>query len=286
MSDPDATRADAVPERPLGGNLNDAVQVGDTVRRRAGPWTPAVHALLRHLERAGFEAPRPLGMDGHGREILAFIEGEAHSGTLVPLPDHVMAEEHIVAAAKLLRRYHEAAADFRPPDGARWRLVAPTPHEIICHNDWSPWNALFRDGRLHTVLDWDLAGPGTRLWDVANAAYSWAPLSVEHTKRSIEEKARRARLFLDAYGLEDRRDFVSTARLRLEHVGRWIDEEARHGDPGMQRLVSWNVPKKMYEDDIRYLDEHRPALERALLARSWPSASRGAPNRATTEGPP
>lgn len=264
MSDADASRPDAPHETPLGGNLNDAVRVGDTVRRRAGPWTPAVHALLRHLERAGFEAPRPLGMDQQGREVLAFIEGEAHSGTLEPLPEHVMAEEHLVAAAKLLRRYHGALTDFRAPAGARWRLVAPTAHEIICHNDRSPWNALLRNGQVTTVLDWDLAGPGTRLWDVANAAYCWAPLFAEHTGRSIAEKARRARLFLDAYGLEDRRDFLPTLRLRLEHVGRFVEEEARRGDPGMQRLASWNVPKKMFEDDIRYLDENHAVLERAL----------------------
>lgn len=264
VNDPAASYADASREISLGGNLNEAVRVGDTVRRRAGPWTPAVHELLRHLERSGFEAPRPLGMDEQGREILTFIEGEAHSGTLEPLPDHVMAEDHLVAAAKLLRRYHEVVADFdRPPD-ARWRLIAPTEHEIICHNDWSPWNVLLRERRVATVLDWDLAGPGSVLWDVANAAYCWAPLSVEHAKRSINEKVRRARLFLDAYGLDDRRQFVATCRLRLEHVGKWIEEGARQGDPGLKRLVSWNVPKKMYEDDIRYLDEHRVALEAAL----------------------
>lgn len=181
----------------LGGNLQETVRVGQTVRRRAGPWTPAVHALLRFLEAAGFEAPRPLGMDDKGREMLEFIEGEAHSGTLEPLPDHVMQERHLIAAAKLLRRYHETVASFRPPSDARWRLVAPTEHELICHNDWAPWNLLFRDGQLAVVLDWDLAGPGSRMWDVANAAYSWAPLFADHTKSSIHEKARRARLFLD-----------------------------------------------------------------------------------------
>lgn len=36
-------------EIPLrGGNMNSGVvRVGDTVRRRAGPWTPAVCALLQ-----------------------------------------------------------------------------------------------------------------------------------------------------------------------------------------------------------------------------------------------
>ncbi|HKW77884.1 MAG TPA: aminoglycoside phosphotransferase family protein, partial [Candidatus Limnocylindria bacterium] len=65
-------------EESLGGNLQDTVRVGDTVRRRTGPWTPAVHALLRHLEKRGFPAPRVRGIDERGREILGYIEGEAH----------------------------------------------------------------------------------------------------------------------------------------------------------------------------------------------------------------
>ena len=65
-------------EIPLGGNLNDAVRVGDTVRRRAGPWTPTVHELLGFLEAEGFPAPRPRGMDDRGREILEYIEGDAY----------------------------------------------------------------------------------------------------------------------------------------------------------------------------------------------------------------
>ncbi|MDO8506546.1 MAG: phosphotransferase [Candidatus Limnocylindria bacterium] len=251
-------------EEPLGGNLNAAVRVGDTVRRTTGPWTPAIHALLRFLEERGFPAPRERGIDEQGREILAYIEGEAHSGTFEPLPDRVMEEANVIDAAKLLRRYHDVVADFRPPVDAIWRLVAPTKHEIICHNDWSPWNALFRDGRFALTLDWDLAGPGTPVWDVANAAYSWAPLSVEHRRRSLEEKARRVKLFLDAYGLQDRRAVLPTMRSRLHHVGRFIEAEARRGDAGMQRLVAWSVPSKMFEDDVRYLDEHWSLLERSI----------------------
>lgn len=68
----------------LGGNLNQAVRVGDTVRRRAGPWTPAVHSLLRYLEQAGFEAPRVLGIDEQGREILGYIAGESYAGARSP----------------------------------------------------------------------------------------------------------------------------------------------------------------------------------------------------------
>ena len=65
-------------EIPLsGGNMSTGVvRAGDTVRRPAGPWTPAVHALLTHLHEAGFRgAPRPLGVDDRGREILTFVPG-------------------------------------------------------------------------------------------------------------------------------------------------------------------------------------------------------------------
>ena len=251
-------------EQSLGGNLNDAVRIGDTVHRRAGPWSPNVHALLRYLERSGFEAPQVIGMDARGREVLRFIPGEAHSGTLVPVPDQVMEETHLTEAARLLRRYHDVVADFRPPPDARWRLVAPTAHEIVCHNDWSPWNALLRNGRVEVMLDWDLAGPGSRLWDVANAAYCWAPLFASVKAWSVTERAQRLKLFLDAYGLEDRSEVLLMMRRRLVHVGRFIESEARAGDPGMQRLANSNVPRTMFENDVRYLDDHWSTLERAL----------------------
>jgi aminoglycoside phosphotransferase (APT) family kinase protein len=251
-------------EIPLGGNLNAAVRVGDTVRRRAGTWTPAVHALLRYLESVDFPAPRVRGVDERGREILGFLEGEAHSGTFEALPDRIMADPQLIAAARLLRRYHDVVAAFEPPADAKWRLEAPTATEVICHNDWSPWNALLREGTFALMLDWDLAGPGTRVWDIANAAYSWAPLASESGRHKIEDQARRLGLFVDAYGLEDRSDVLPTLRLRVQHVARFIIEQAALGDVGMRRLVWWNVPAQMLEDDVSYLDEHRTTLERAL----------------------
>jgi hypothetical protein len=54
------------------------VRVGDTVHRPVQPWTPATHELLRHLEAVGFRyAPRVLGFDEHGREILSYIPGDS-----------------------------------------------------------------------------------------------------------------------------------------------------------------------------------------------------------------
>jgi hypothetical protein len=57
------------------------VRVGDTVRRPLHRSSEFVHALLRHFESVGFTgAPRLLGIDEHGREILSYVEGEAFVG--------------------------------------------------------------------------------------------------------------------------------------------------------------------------------------------------------------
>lgn len=247
----------------LGGNLNQAVRVGDTVRRRAGLWTPGVHALLRYLEKTDFEAPRALGMDEQGREILGYIPGEAYAGGTVAVPDRVLDEEHLVDAARLLRRYHDIVAGFLPPPDAQWRITAPTEFEVICHNDWSPWNALFRDGHLAVMLDWDLAGPGSRLWDVGAAAACWVSLTAEAKLFSLTERAQRLRVFCDAYGLEDRSELLSTIQLRTDFVARFIEARARSREPGFVTLASWDTPAKM-ANDIAYIDEHRSIFERAL----------------------
>ena len=70
------------PEIPLeGGSHSGVVRVGETVRRETRPWSSSVHDLLRHLDREGFAgAPRALGFDDQGREVLTYIEGEAGRG--------------------------------------------------------------------------------------------------------------------------------------------------------------------------------------------------------------
>jgi hypothetical protein len=73
-----------VAEQVLRGGVNEVVRVGSTVRRPTGAWTPAVHALLRHLAAKGFAgAPRVHGFDERGREILDFMPGQVgdHPGT-------------------------------------------------------------------------------------------------------------------------------------------------------------------------------------------------------------
>lgn len=193
--------------------LTEVERVGDTIRRGTGPWTQAVHALLRHLEEMGFEAaPRVLGLDEQGREVLTFVEGKEASWS----------DDELAAVGRLVRRYHEAVASFEPPPDAHWQALLGTPdeHEVVCHNDLSPWNTVYRDGKPVVLIDWDLAAPATRVWDVAWAVYRYVPLFDDDSCRRLgiplQPRARRARIFCDAYGLEDRRRLFDTLCARID----------------------------------------------------------------------
>jgi phosphotransferase family enzyme len=172
-----------------GGAETLVVRSGDTVRRAVGPWTPAVHALLQHLAARGFKgAPRVLGIDERGREILTYLEGQTD---VVPKTDGDLA-----CAAQLLRRYHDAVADF-PTEGTWRNWFGVLEPEIVCHNDCGPWNLVTGPDGPYAFIDWDWASPGLRMWDVAYAAQSMVTLTPSETG----DVERRLILFCDAYGL-------------------------------------------------------------------------------------
>jgi Ser/Thr protein kinase RdoA (MazF antagonist) len=148
------------------GNITAVVRVGDTVRRATGPWTPAIHALLRHLETRGFDAaPRALGRDQDGREMLSYLPGQTAPASLQGIESDAV----LAAVARLTRRYHDAVADFVAPSNAAWQFTvgAPRTGDVICHNDIAPWNVVFDGAHPRGLIDWDFAAPAPRAWDIA-----------------------------------------------------------------------------------------------------------------------
>ena len=245
------------PEIPLdGGADSTVVRVGQTVRRDGRSWSPAVLDLLQHVEREGFAgAPRALGFDDQGREVLTYIEGEVGRGAgFIPdqggrfdgrLPDYVWRNDVLVHLGALIRAYHDAAATF-PWAGREWRLEARQPVETVCHNDLTPWNTVFRAGLPVAFIDWDTAAPGPRVWDLGFIAWRWVPFWREAKCRAhglptgVAEKARRFRLLLDAYGFEPEVGVVHAGIERMrqlqEHMWKlvadgseWEVELARRG---------------------------------------------------------
>ena len=83
--------------------------------------------------------------------------------------------------------------------------------ELVSHCDYCPGNVVFRDGLPVALIDFDLAHPTTRLYDIANALWYWAPLRDPRDRAPAFADAdipHRVAVFADAYGM--------TARYRAE----------------------------------------------------------------------
>jgi hypothetical protein len=144
------------------------------VCRPIAPCWPATHALLDHLASAGFDgSPRVLEA-GPAIEKLTYIEGRA---AISPLPEETLTDQALASVADLLSRYHHAAASFDPA-GYAWPRAIPARYRagLVSHNDVYPANLVFRGGQAVALIDFDLAGPGSAVWDFAAAARSFVPL--------------------------------------------------------------------------------------------------------------
>ena len=205
------------------------VRVGDTVRR-PGMREP-VRALLRHLEAVGFDgAPRHLGTDGEGRHVVSWVPGDV---PVPPYPDWALTDAALASLGRLVRDYHEAVATFDATGLTGWSTewADPTGGAVVCHNDLFPENVVFRNGRVVALIDFDMAGPGRPLWDVAIAAEEWAPLHAPGARINHPaglDAVRRLGVLAAAYGLEpDRPESCSTSWSRKRRTRRRTSGEPR-----------------------------------------------------------
>ncbi|SDT28957.1 phosphotransferase [Actinoplanes derwentensis] len=231
-------------EQPLpGGFIGDAVRVGGTVRKTPPPDPPFVHAVLRHLE-SWSGSPRYLGVDDQGRDMLEFLPGS------VPLTGSRTA--NLVSVGRLIREFHGLTAG----------TTLAGPHEVVCHNDLSPKNTVYRDDRAVAFLDWDLAAPGKRVHDVAHACWQFAGLGPAGP--DVPEAARLIREIIDGYGLRSiRAGLVPAILWWQDRCWRGIEAGADSGDPAMSRLRSSGVIDAV-RDAYTWTQRHRQPLEAAL----------------------
>jgi hypothetical protein len=193
----------------LEGGRSVVYRRGNVVIRDAGPWTAAVHSLLRHLEDAGFAAaPRLVGsgLAPDGREVLTFIEGEF-------TPPGPWSLDGAAALGGLLRSLHEATRSFRPRPDAVWfpwhGRDLGGQDRVIGHCDAAPWNIVARDGLPVALIDWETAGPVDPLVELAQLAWLNAKLhddivaGIEHLP-PLADRARQLAAIADAYGLTAR----------------------------------------------------------------------------------
>ena len=223
---------------------------GATVHRSQGAWSGCVHRLLDHLRQRGFTgAPRFLGVDDQGREILDYIEGD--EACEVPV------DEVLASAAVLLRGLHDATADGALFDMTGWQLPTVEPVEVICHNDVAPYNCVVRDGVAVGLIDFDVAAPGPRVWDLAYALYRFVPLS--QGVGDAQTQGERARRFLAAYGVSQT-DAVEVFRqvpVRLQALIDFMTARATAGDLAYAGHIA-RGDADLYRRDIDYIAANIP----------------------------
>jgi aminoglycoside phosphotransferase (APT) family kinase protein len=192
-----------------------------------------VHSLLNHLHSVGFtRVPKPLGVVA-GQEVLRFIPGDSGPAGW----RRVVPEAGLRAMARLLREYHQAVEGFVAPSGARWALAdgPPGPGQVICHGDIGPWNVVW-DGLVPVgLVDFDFAGPGDPLEDVAYALEHTAPFRDDTQAMRWQgfdappDRAARIAVFAEEYGLPSVDGLVDAVICRQETTGVWVRAQAALG---------------------------------------------------------
>jgi Ser/Thr protein kinase RdoA (MazF antagonist) len=209
---------------------------GDIVIRPAKPWTPTVHALLRHLRAEGLPVPAPLGI-ADGVERVTLVPGDAGDAAWA----HQATTSAVASAGRLLRRIHDATRDWDPPVGAVWSVPAEGG-DVICHGDPQPPNMAWRDGVAVGLFDWDAARPAAPLSDVAYALEWSTPFSMDpaglRMRGLTAEVDRRSRIdaLLDGYGWEGPIDVVDAVLARQQRA---IDEVVHLGRQGHEPHAAW-----------------------------------------------
>jgi tRNA A-37 threonylcarbamoyl transferase component Bud32 len=235
-----------------GGYVTRPVRLGNTVRRRPAARAEFVHCLLQLLEQADWPgAPRFLGFDEDGREMLSYVDG--HAAWEARQPAGVTSQASLRRVGELVREFHELTAG----------TDLAGSNEVVCHNDLSPGNTIYRDGgtglRPVAFIDWDLAAPGRRIHDIALVC--WQFLNLGPDIDDVAATAALMQVICDGYGLTDVSELVPIILWWQDRCWRGISDGAMAGDPAMVSLRDIGAVLEV-QAAYRWTQQHRAALER------------------------
>jgi len=251
-------------------NAGQVVRVGPHVLRPSTRHSSSIHAFLRAVGQAGFKgASSPVGIDGDGRERLVFIDGAV---PVPPYPDWSQSDAALASIARLLRGLHEAARGF-DPQGFDWpdSLADPAGGTVVCHNDVSPENVVFRDGIAVALLDFEFAAPGRPVYDVAHLARLCVPIDDELDQARLgwrpADRPARLRLVADAYGLDqgERAELLTAMDDAITQITTAARRSVEAGDAHAVEMWNRTGGGERYERRRRWWSRHHDEFAAALL---------------------
>lgn len=245
------------------GETGGIVIQNDRVLRPLRANANNIHGLLTHLKSRNFRySPTLLGVDEYNREVLSFIPGEAgHYGS----PALNWSDESLLNAFQILRQYHDCTVDF--VDSWRVTLQDDESGEVICHNDYAPYNLIYQDGQIVGVIDFDHAAPGTRLWDIAHALYRFVPLSTITQKLNLPSMdiKKRIKIAMAGYGPEDTQGAFEVIYRRVEHLREYTRKMSLSDTENASRIIREGHIES-YDEDLAFLLESREWIQSCLEA--------------------
>jgi hypothetical protein len=236
-----------------GGFVSTVTRRGDEVYRSMAERHEYVHELLRFLAQRGWRgAPRLLRVEPPATEVLSYLDGlsGADDGVRQAAAD----PSCLAALARLVRELHDLTAG----------TALAGDSEVVCHHDIDPRNTVFRHGKSGiepvAFIDWDLAGPGRRIEDVAHLIWQFVPLG---PGTDVGRAARALVTVCEAYGPLDRSELVPTTLWWQRRCADGIDTGARAGEPAMVRLAELGVPADVRRQEA-WTAEHAEELGKLL----------------------
>ncbi len=248
-----------------GGNMNAPIRKGQLIYKEATAGSQTIHELLTYVRLRGIDwSPESLGINSEGKHVLTYIEGEVPHDT----PHWLWEEEILCQVAEKLRQWHDATAGYDKK--GNWLLENDEEQEVICHNDFAPYNCVFQDRKLVGVIDFDVCSPGSRLWDIAYTAYRFIPIlpvepvdaSGDVSPFSYERMLDRLEQFLKVYSKGEADYLYGVEEVFAKVIKRLLVLAEWSKSYGLQtRREELMGHARMYEQHAAWLTGYQKSLE-------------------------
>lgn len=260
-------------ETPIsGGRLNRGrlMRLGDYVLRPADE-DLSIEQLIIEVGKVFTGIPKTFGRDSGGRLKLEWIEGES-AETFDE--DEERSRTRLLSVGVLLRELHDSTVSIASGIAATLRssLDPSGVREVVCHGDAGPGNIVFRNGSAFALIDWEMAAPGRRSWDLATALRYWAPFRNPANKKPAElllNPLQRAQWILDGYSAshdlrsETVRLLLVNQRVQAEYV---IGRIKARGEAVYEEWVTKGGIRRLELDDAWLGGESKRLLQEWRLS--------------------
>lgn len=202
--------------------------------------------------------------------MLSYLPEKVLGNDYPVFEPYIWSDSTIIKIAKFLRVLHDASVDFvQYAIREKWEnpYFNLNQYEVICHNDAALYNFVFQEEVPVSLIDFDMAYPAVRLWDIAYTLYTTVPLtsfSPDYSTNKISnyacerdalDRKRKISLFFQSYGIEIPNDLSDWIIRRLKAMCDFLMSGVENGNAAITKMVK-DGHLAHYEREIEFLKKH------------------------------